>query len=112
VRRRPARAAVAGQIPEAARHVAAGVDPDRAFERPGGWIERVDLAVVEAEITDQKVAAQGTETGGDESDTPRRGELSADERVQQYPTFVENRHRSVPGVVPVCATRPAGAWVT
>ena len=49
--------------PKAARRVmGARIDVDRAFERVGHGVERVDLTVEEAEIADQKVAAELAES--------------------------------------------------
>src|SRR5260370_1413408 len=64
------------QGPKAARRVhCAGVDRDRALERSVFGVEGVDFAVVKAEIADQKVAAELTETGRGKSDAPRRGQV-------------------------------------
>src|SRR6266481_6073172 len=55
--------------PKATRSIAAaGVDRDRALERPGYRVEGVDLAFDKAEIADQQVAAERAETGWSQGD--------------------------------------------
>jgi hypothetical protein len=82
-----------------ARVADANVNRDRAQERPGCGIEGVNLAGDEAEIANQQVAAERTETGRGESNAPWSGEGdggAAKDRLQQCPTLGENRHRSHP----------------
>jgi hypothetical protein len=83
--------------PKGARCIAvANVYRDRAIEGAGRWVKGIDLAVDLAFIADQQVAAELTETGGGESDAPRRGEDAADHRLLQGSALIENRHRSFP----------------
>ena len=83
--------------PKAARPEAGDrVDRDRTEERSGDGVEGIDLAVEKAEVTNQQVAAERTETGRRKSDAPRCGKLAADQGLQQGPALSENRHRSRP----------------
>ena len=99
--------------PKAAWHVVAYINRDRALEHSGCQVEGVDLAGDEAEIADQQVAAERTETGGGESNAPWSGEGdggAAKDRLQQCPIRVENRHRSRPrSGGSLVAGSPAGA---
>jgi len=56
--------------------------------------QSVDLAGDKAEIADQQVAGELAETDWSQGDAPRRGELAADDRLQQVPALIENRHGS------------------
>src|SRR6266850_718076 len=95
--------------PKATRSIAAaGVDRDRALERPGYRVEGVDLAFDKAEIADQQVAAKLAETGWSQSDAPGRGELAADDRLQQVPALIENPHGSHSRGSPSLGCEPGG----
>ena len=95
--------------PQATRSIAAaGIDRDRALERSGYRVEGVDLAGDEAEIADQQVAAELAETGWSQGNAPRRGELAADGRPQQYPALSENRHGSHPRGSPSLGCKSRG----
>src|SRR5205085_8695235 len=95
--------------PQATRSIAAaGIDRDRALERSGYRVEGVDLAGDEAEIADQQVAAELAETGWSQGNAPRRGELAADGRPQQYPALSENRHGSHPRGSRSLGCKPGG----
>ena len=69
------------QRPPGPRH--AIVNRDRAQEHPGCWIEDVDLAGGEAEIADQKVAAELTKIRWCQRDAPWRGEWAATAAVRR-----------------------------
>src|SRR4029077_11255740 len=83
------------EAPKTARRVVeADVNGDRSQKRSGQRVEGVDLAGDKAEIADQQVVRERTKTGRGESNAPRRGQLTAKDRLHQCSTLVENRHRS------------------
>src|SRR6476659_8212807 len=101
VRAAVAAAAPESQGPETARPVSrTGGDRDRAFEAVGLGIESVDFAVQEAEIANQKVAAELAEIVRSFSDAPRSGEravMAAEQHSMrfEFAALAENGHRPV-----------------
>src|SRR4029077_17006119 len=85
-----------------------GVDRDRTEECSGCRVEGVDLAFDKAEIAHQQVAAKLAKTGRSKSDTPGRGELAADDRLQQVPALIENRHSPLAGGSPSLGCETGG----
>jgi hypothetical protein len=75
-----------------------GVDRDRALERSGYRVEGVDLAVDEAEIADQQVAAKWAKAGRGKSDAPGCRELAANDALLARTTF--SRRGALEGLDP------------
>src|SRR5215831_14742979 len=95
-------AAVAGatpehQTPQPARGVAgANIDRDRALERAGHRIERIDLAGDEAEVANQQVTAELAESGWGKSDAPGRSELTVgDDSLELSSILIEGIDESL-----------------
>src|SRR5262249_46989250 len=94
-------AAPESQGPETARRLSrTGGDRDRAFELVGLEIESVDLALPEAEIAHQKVAAELAEIVRSDSDAPWSGERGMRAAKQhsmrlEFAGLAENGHRPV-----------------
>src|SRR5215813_11862758 len=101
-----ARAAVAAAAPEsqgpetAWRLSRTRGDRDRAFELVGLEIESVDLAIQEAEVAHQKVAAELAEIVRSDSDSPWGGERAVRAAQQhsmrlEFAALAENGYRPV-----------------
>src|SRR5207237_7097 len=75
-----------------ARRVArADIDRNGSTQRPGDRIEGIDDAGGEAEIADQQVAAERTESRRRERETPRRRKLTAtDQPLHERSVLVED----------------------
>jgi hypothetical protein len=73
-----------------------GIVPRNA---PVSGVEGIDFAGDKAEIADQQVVRELTETGWGESNAPRRGELASDDCLQQRAILGENCYGSKPRLV-------------
>src|SRR5215469_17282788 len=82
-----------GEGPEAARRLAAGVDRDRPMQLSVARDKGIDLAMEVAEVADQHIIAEPTETGRCDGNSPGGGEAAAgDQFLNEVAVFIEDSH--------------------